>query len=32
MGDIDVYADEAGNFDFTRKQGASRYFVIGTAL
>jgi hypothetical protein len=25
-----VFADEAGNFDFSRKQGASRYFILGT--
>jgi hypothetical protein len=23
-----LFADEAGNFDFTRKQGASRYFIL----
>lgn len=26
-----TFADEAGNFDFSRKQGASRYFVLCTA-
>ena len=30
MADIYVYADEAGNFDFSLKQGATRYFVIAT--
>ena len=25
-----IYADEAGNFDFSRKQGASRYFILTT--
>jgi hypothetical protein len=30
MGDRYVFADEAGNFDFSRKQGASRYFIICT--
>lgn len=27
---ISVFADESGNFDFSRKQGASRYFVLTT--
>lgn len=30
MGDRYVFADEAGNFDFSRKSGASRYFVLTT--
>jgi len=30
MGRIYVFADEAGNFDFNRKQGATAYFMIGT--
>jgi hypothetical protein len=25
-----VFADEAGNFDFSRRQGASRYFILCT--
>ena len=25
-----IYADEAGNFDFSRKRGATRYFVLTT--
>jgi len=25
-----VFADEAGNFDFSRRQGASRYFILTT--
>ena len=25
-----VYADESGNFDFSRNRGASRYFVLAT--
>ena len=25
-----VFADESGNFDFTRKSGASRYFILTT--
>jgi len=27
---IYVFADEAGNFDFSRKTGASRYFILAT--
>ena len=27
---IHVFADEAGNFDFSSKDGASRYFLLGT--
>jgi hypothetical protein len=27
---ISVFADESGNFDFSRKQGASRYFILTT--
>lgn len=25
-----IYADEAGNFDFSRKRGATRYFILTT--
>jgi hypothetical protein len=32
MADIYVFADEAGNFDFTLSQGASRYFVLTTVM
>lgn len=28
MTDVRLYADESGNFDFSRRQGASRYFVL----
>jgi hypothetical protein len=28
MADQYVFADEAGNFDFTRRSGASRYFIL----
>jgi hypothetical protein len=27
---ISVFADESGNFDFARKKGASRYFILTT--
>lgn len=27
---VHVFADEAGNFDFSRKEGASRYFILTT--
>ncbi len=27
-----IYADEAGNFDFSNKPGASRYFILTTVL
>lgn len=27
---IYLYADESGNFDFSRKEGATRYFVLTT--
>ena len=27
-----VYADESGNFDFSRNRGASRYFVLATVV
>ena len=27
-----IYADEAGNFDFSHKPGASRYFILTTVL
>jgi hypothetical protein len=30
MPDRYVFADEAGNFDFSRRQGASRYFILCT--
>jgi len=30
MGRVHVFADEAGNFDFSRKKGASRYFILTT--
>lgn len=30
MSRIYVFGDEAGNFDFSRKPGATRYFMIGT--
>lgn len=30
MADRYVFSDEAGNFDFSRNPGASRYFILGT--
>lgn len=30
MGRINVFADESGNFDFSRTEGASRYFILTT--
>ncbi len=30
MGRINVFADESGNFDFSRAAGASRYFILTT--
>ena len=27
-----IYADEAGNFDFSNKPGGSRYFILTTVL
>jgi len=30
MGRVYVFADEAGNFDFRRATGATRYFILGT--
>lgn len=30
MADRFVFADEAGNFDFSRNKGASRYFILTT--
>jgi hypothetical protein len=30
MARVYLFADEAGNFDFSRKNGASRYFIVGT--
>ncbi len=32
MARLDLFADEAGNFDFSRGQGASRYFVLTTVV
>jgi hypothetical protein len=32
MGDRYVFADEAGNFDFSNGQSATRYFVLCTAM
>lgn len=29
---VHVFADESGNFDFSRKQGASRYFILTTVV
>ncbi|MGH8905258.1 MAG: DUF3800 domain-containing protein [Egibacteraceae bacterium] len=31
MARVYVFEDEAGDFTFERKQGASRYFIVGTA-
>jgi hypothetical protein len=30
MADRYVFSDEAGNFDFSKQLGASRYFILGT--
>ena len=30
MGRVYLFADEAGNLDFSTKNGASRYFIVGT--
>jgi Protein of unknown function (DUF3800) len=30
MGRVHVFADEAGNFDFSAKSGASKYFILTT--
>ena len=30
MADRYVFSDEAGNFDFSRQSGASKYFILGT--
>ncbi len=30
MSRIHLYADESGNFDFSRRPGASRYFILTT--
>jgi hypothetical protein len=30
VGRVYLFADEAGNFDFSRRQGATRYFILGT--
>ena len=27
-----IYADESGNFDFSRQRGASRYFILATVV
>lgn len=32
MGRVYLFADEAGNFDFRNKPGASRYFILGTLV
>ncbi|WP_322750519.1 MULTISPECIES: DUF3800 domain-containing protein [unclassified Frankia] len=32
MSRVYVFADESGNFDFSRKPGASRYFSVGTVV
>lgn len=32
MAKIHVFADESGNFDFSRTPGASRYFIIRDKL
>ena len=32
MADRYVFSDEAGNFDFSRGSGASRYFILGSDL
>ena len=32
MADVYVYADEAGNFDFSTKEGATRYFILTTVV
>jgi hypothetical protein len=32
MARLYVFADEAGNFDFTRNRGASRYFILATVM
>jgi hypothetical protein len=32
MADLYVFADEAGNFDFSSRPGASRYFVLCTVM
>jgi hypothetical protein len=30
MSRVFVFADEAGNFDFSRRAGASKYFILVT--
>ncbi|HXS32966.1 MAG TPA: hypothetical protein VN758_04225 [Solirubrobacterales bacterium] len=30
MADRYLFSDEAGDFEFSRKSGASRYFILGT--
>ena len=32
MARVHVFADEAGNFDFSRKRGASRFFILSTVV
>lgn len=32
MATVYVFADETGNFDFSRRNGASRYFGVGTVV
>lgn len=32
MARVYVFADESGNFDFSLKQGASKYFLLGTLV
>ena len=32
MARVHIFADESGNFDFSRKQGASRYFILATVV
>ena len=32
MARVHIFADEAGNFDFSRKRGASRFFILATVV
>jgi hypothetical protein len=32
MGECYVFADEAGNFDFSHGRGATKYFVLATVM
>lgn len=32
MARVHIFADEAGNFDFSRKPGASRFFILATLV